>query len=85
MTIAPVSARRGSEPIAGAKVIISSELTKKSQQKVSFDRQREDFGSIFWQERRNIVFLQTNTTQRHGLQLIGCNEIANGRRKVGVI
>ena len=58
MTIAPVSARRGSEPIAGAKVIISSELTKKSQQKVSFDRKREDFGSIFWQERRNIVFLQ---------------------------
>jgi len=58
MTIAPVSARRCSEPIAGAKVIISSELTKKSQQKVSFDRKREDFGSIFWQERRNIVFLQ---------------------------
>ena len=58
MTIAPVSARGGSEPIAGAKVIISSELTKKSQKKVSFDRKREDFGSIFWQERRNIVFLQ---------------------------
>ena len=53
-----MSARGGSEPIAGAKVIISSELTKKSQQKVSFDRKREDFGSIFWQERRNIVFLQ---------------------------
>ena len=58
MTIAPMSARRGSEPIASAKVIISCELTKKSVQKVSFERKRADFASIFWQERRFIVFLQ---------------------------
>lgn len=71
MTIAPMSARRGSEPIAGAKVIISSELTKKSLQKVTFDRKREDFGSIFGKKEEISYFAERIAIQEdYGKKII---------------